>query len=580
MLQAMFSGVSGLQAHAVRMDIIGNNIANVNTVGFKAGRVSFQDQLSQTLRASSGPDDNSGSGGQNPAQVGLGVALGSVDTLQMQGNLQTTGKSSDLAIQGGGFFLVSRGKAVMYTRDGSFDLDSTGALVNSASGQKLLGYRADALGNIDTSIPITADNTIQVPLGSLTPGKQTGNITFSGNFDAGAALYSTKIDYTGNLTGGAWDGTDVKLTRTVYDTLGNPHTLEVTFTNPVDNPSGTGVPAGAVRAWDVSVKTDQTTTYDSTAGKSKIYLVGGTWQFADTATGAILGSAIQMDGGAGANHGPVVPGANGAAPVSINMNFGALTSTTSASTLDGTADGQTGALPTWGTSAQVYDSLGVSHSISFKFTHSPLESGAPPGARGRWDWTAMENGQVIGSSATAGNTPLYFGTDGHLVGGVANNITITPIDGAVSPFTIKIDNSRLTQLASESNATPSGQDGYPVGTLQSFTISADGIITGIYSSGQTRALGQVAVATFSNPGGLEKQGNNLFSESHNTGAAQVGTPDRGGRGRISPGFLEMSNVDLSTEFTNMIITQRGFQASTRIISVVDSLLQDVINLKQ
>src|SRR5437899_1375169 len=140
MLQAMFSGVSGLQAHQTKMNVIGNNIANVNTVGFKSGRVSFQDQLSQTLRSASGP--GAGHGGENTVQVGLGVGLGTIDALQTQGNLQLSGKPTDMAIQGGGFFAVSAGDKVVYTRDGSFDLDGSGFLVSPSNGTRLLGYTA------------------------------------------------------------------------------------------------------------------------------------------------------------------------------------------------------------------------------------------------------------------------------------------------------------------------------------------------------------------------------------------------------------------------------------------------------
>src|ERR1041384_1682531 len=179
MLQAMFSGVSGLQAHQTKMNVIGNNIANVNTVGFKSGRVSFQDQLSQTLRADAGASGDQG--GQNPAQVGLGVGLGAVDTLQTQGNLQLSGKQTDLAIQGNGFFAVASGEKILYTRDGSFDLDSTGALVSPSSGMRLLGYSADSNGTIDTGAPITTDSTLKIPVGKMTNVKQTGNMVFSGN---------------------------------------------------------------------------------------------------------------------------------------------------------------------------------------------------------------------------------------------------------------------------------------------------------------------------------------------------------------------------------------------------------------
>ena len=190
MLQAMFSGVSGLQVHQTKLDVIGNNIANVNTLGFKSGRVTFEDQLSQTLRTASSPTDHVG--GQNPAQVGLGVALGAVDTLQTQGNLQTTGKLTDMAIQGNGFFLVGSGKDISYTRDGSFDLDSDGVLVNPANGVKLLGYVADQSGNIDTTQQVTGDSVLKIPIGSLTSVKQTTASTFQGNLDASSALQSTK----------------------------------------------------------------------------------------------------------------------------------------------------------------------------------------------------------------------------------------------------------------------------------------------------------------------------------------------------------------------------------------------------
>src|SRR5437588_8188255 len=152
MLQAMFSGVSGLQANQTKMDVIGNNIANVNTVGFKAGRVSFEDQLSQTMRAASAPNGNQG--GTGPEQVGLGVMTGAIDTLQSQGNLQTTGKTTDLAIQGDGLFMVSQGSGIQYTRDGNFDVDAAGTLVNKATGERLLGFAANSNGVIDTTVPI------------------------------------------------------------------------------------------------------------------------------------------------------------------------------------------------------------------------------------------------------------------------------------------------------------------------------------------------------------------------------------------------------------------------------------------
>jgi flagellar hook protein FlgE len=583
MLQAMFSGVSGLQAHQTRMNTIGNNISNVNTIGFKSGRVSFQDQLSQTLHAASAPTSG-GVGGANPAQIGLGVSVGAVDTILTQGNLQSTGKNTDLAVQGNGYFMVSGGNGVQYTRDGSFDIDSSGALVNPGTGMRLLGYQADAFGVIDTSAPITPTSGLTIPVGTLADARQTSRIGVIGNLNAASALYSTRVDFSGNLDSRVTATGPVTTTETVYDSLGNAHTVLTTLTNPISPPpAGAGVPAGATQAWDVQVQVDGSAVYDSAAGKSRLYAVGGAWVFADAA-GASLGGSIALNGGTAENQGGQVPGTNGAPNFSMDLNFPAgLTNSAAASSFDGVANGQAGSAPTWGSSITVYDSLGVGHLITFRYTHVQPGVGAPAGATAQWDWVATENGQEVASSSSAtpaGNTPLYFGTNGRVIGGGTQTLRITPIDGSVSPFDVTVDNSNMTQLASDSNAMASSQDGYPVGTLQSFSIGADGVITGVFSSGQTRSLGQVALASFANPGGLDKVGGNLLRETVNSGAAQVGGPNQNGLGKLSTGYLEMSNVDLSNEFTNLIVTQRGFQANTRIITVVDELLQDVINLKR
>ncbi len=582
MLQAMFAGVSGMQAHQTRMNTIGNNISNVNTVGFKTQRVSFSDQLSLSVRSAGSPIKGS-NGGVNPAQVGLGVQIGSIDSLNTQGNLQSTGKGTDLAIQGNGFFMVSNNGVVEYTRDGSFDLDSNGILVNPATGVKVLGYQADLNGKVDVTAPITSASSIQIPLGTRSDAKQTTRVGALGNLDAAAALLSTKIDNTGNLSKSAQSTDTVTSLTTVYDFLGNPHVVQTSFTNPVSGSplTGPGVPNGASAAWDVQIKADNVPVYDSAggSGKSKIYQVNNKWIFAD-ANKNPLGSVLKLDGGASKNEGTSITGTDGAPALSIDLNFDQMTNSLAASSVAGSADGNTGSSPNWGCSIQVYDSLGVGHLVSFKYTHEHLGANPPIGATGRWDWVATENGQQVGSSSDTGNSPLYFGSNGLLVGGVKQNLTVSPTDGATSPFPVQVDNSVLTQLAKESSAVIGSQDGYTVGTLQNFTISSGGLITGVFTSGQSRVLGQMAIANFPNPGGLERGGGNRLKESPNSGGAQVGIADAGGRGKIATGYLELSNVDLSTEFTNLIITERGFQANTRIISVVDGLLQDVINLKR
>jgi flagellar hook protein FlgE len=724
MLQAMFSGVSGLQAHQTKLDVIGNNIANVNTVGFKAGEVTFEDQLSQTIRDSSGP--SASLGGQNPAQVGLGVSLGGINTLQTQGDLQTTGKTSDLAIQGSGFFLVSTGTGTSYTRDGSFDLDSTGVLVNSGNGAKLLGYSADANGNIDQSQQLTSDSLLKIPIGGLPSSKATTTSSFEGNLDASSGLQSTSVSVNGELDTSSAPG---QMTDTIYDSLGNAHAFSVTLSNPVHNPAaGAGVPTGATQRWDATINVDGVAQ-----PTQKLYGVpngsgGNNFIFADTANPAnALGSTITVnvpgasgsaaipltvdfsslkaqstvsaavDGQGGANPiqsklmnltgnlnldggAPVVntstvfdaagaaytvtttlsnpttpvPGANvpagavqmwqmkvgvtdstgasstaydssvpgnqesavyfvpgsgfvtadgsvpgqslgstiqlvaGALPAGsfnqgkqINTNF-PLTidlSSLKTTTTSSASDGQTGTPPVWNTSLAVYDSLGVKHNLNFALTRAQVGTGAPTTATGRWNWTATENGKPVADSTSAGNSPLFFDNKGALIDTAKQKFTLAPAGGAAA-LPVTVDFSTLTQVSGASTVAAISQDGFPVGTLDTYQISQEGLITGNFSNGESRTVGQIAVANFSNASGLEKVGGNLYKESTNSGAAQVGLPDQSGRGKISPGFVEMSNVDLSTEFTNLIVTQRGFEANTKIITTVDELLQAVINLKR
>jgi flagellar hook protein FlgE len=722
----MFSGVSGLEAHQTALDVIGNNIANVNTIGFKAGSANFQDQLSQTLRASASP--STGAGGQNPSQVGLGVELGGINTDQTQGNLQSTGSPTDMAIQGNGFFMVSGDSSIFYTRDGSFSLDSDGVVVNPSSGLKLLGYQADTNGKIDTSEQISSSSVITIPVGTLTSVKQTSEATLEGNLDSSSALQSTKVTFSGDLDVSTPTG---QMNTTVYDADGNAHSLQIALTNPVHNPApGAGVPTGATQRWDVNLILD-----GSTMATQHIYAVpngsgGNSYVFSDNASpGNSLGSSLVLNvaGSNGASNFPLTvdfsslnaksavttssDGQTGVDPIqstqvslagSLNLdgsvpivntqtiysangtaytmrttlsnpvydpaaaanvptgatqqwdmkvevdtvppsgyktvydssvagnqeskvyyvpdsgfitadennpanslsntiqlvagalppgsaNQGLQTVTNFPLTIDlsglttsktaTSADGQTGSPPEWGTSVTVYDSLGISHQVNFQFTRTLVGSGAPATAAARWEWTATENGNVIATSKSTGDSPLFFDNAGNLLNTNNQKVTVTP-NGGASPFTVSMDVSTLTQLAGTSNVSITSQDGFPVGTLQTFSVADTGIITGVFSNGQTRTLGQIALANFSNPSGLEKDGQSLFSASSNSGLAQVGLPTTNGRGSISTGYLEMSNVDLSTEFTNLIVMQRGFEANSKIVSVVDQLLQDVINMKQ
>lgn len=421
MMRSLFAGVSGLRNHQTRMDVIGNNIANVNTVGFKASRVNFQDVLSQTVQgASSG---QGGRGGTNPIQIGLGMGLASIDTLFTDGSFQPTGKQTDLSIQGSGFFILSDGANQVYTRAGGFDFDKQGNFLVPGTGYKVMGWVADASGNIDTSKTIT---NITIPVGTTMPAQATQKLTFTNNLSASAA-----IDATSQKTASI----------DVYDSQGNTYNLSGAFEKTADN----------------------------------------TWTFTPTTP---------------------IKDANG---------------------------------------TPIADITGASLPYTLTFDGS---------------------GKFVGPTAPG-------------------TMTLTPIgpNAGASPITITPNFSAMTQYGGASTAL-ADSDGYPEGTLETPSIDTDGVITGRFSNGQSQALGRVALATFNNPSGLNKSGDNLYTQSNNSGTAQIGPANSGGRGKFNPGSLEMSNVDLAQEFSNMIITQRGFQANSKIITVSDEMLQDLANLKR
>ncbi|GAA1801012.1 flagellar hook protein FlgE [Luedemannella flava] len=396
MLRSLFSGISGLRAHQQMMDVTGNNIANVNTAGFKTSQATFQDALSQMLSAAGRPQN--GTGGTNPAQVGLGVRLAGISTNFGQGAAQVTGRSTDLMIQGDGFFAVKQGNETLFTRNGSFSFDANGTLTTN-TGALVQGWSADANGVISTNGGVGA---IKLPIGTLLAPTATGMARFSGNLPADAAATTV-----------------LETSMPIYDALGTEKTLSVTLT-----------------------KVD-----------------ADTW-------------SVQLD------------------------------------------DGTTTPLP-----APV--------AIDFKADGTPV-------------------------------TP----------------VPATVIGG------ITVDLAGLTNYSGSATLAPQEQDGSPMGSLQAFTISNDGTLIGVFSNGLKKPLGQIAMATFNNPPGLEKAGDSMYRNTVNSGQAQLGVAGSAGRGVLQAQSLEMSNVDLAQEFTNLVIAQRGFQANSRIITTSDELLNDLVNLKR
>lgn len=460
MMRSMSSAVSALRNHQTRMDVVGNNIANVNTVGYKTSRVIFKDSLNQMVRGAAGATD--ARGGTNPHQIGMGMSISSIDTIFGQGVPDFTGKLSDVMIEGEGFFMVSadgNSNSKMYTRAGNFDLDTFGNLVN-ADGLRVLGYQADEKGNIGT----TELNKITIPVADTVNPKPTTEVVMQGNLDARSKVFDeTKLvgDQPDNL----------------YIKKGNKYVLN---TNHVD---------AVARETDIYV-------YDSKGERHNIKLA---YVKTKEATATQAGD-------------PTVPGdpSEYAVIAFIIQPDGTMTPT-------GT-DGKLGVL---------------------KFDY-----------KGKVDKTTSD---------------YKFG--------------LIPANGAdIVKFDIK--HGETTSYGVDSTLVMAKQDGYSVGKLTGFEIATDGMVNGIFSNGQSKRFGQIATAVFSNPPGLVKKGGSLFAESNNSGEPQINKPGAGANGLLKPGNLEMSGVDLGVEFTNMITTQRGFQANSRTISTTDQMLEELVNLKR
>jgi len=405
---SIFTGVAGLQTYQRAVDVIANNIANVNTIGFKSARVSFAEALAQTLRAGS-------EAGTNPMQIGLGVGLASIENLMGQGNLKSTGRPTDVAVLGDGFFVLSDGQKIVFTRAGVFQLDGKNRLVSASNGMRLLGWLADrTTGTIDTTANVDAGTQIVIPIGTRLTARQTTSAVYQGNLDA--------------------------------------------------------------------------------------------------------------------SQDPAVPVA---------------------------------------TSFTIYDSLGAAHQITIEFT----KSAATPN---EWSWSVTSPDGTCADTGT-----ITFTENGECqTDSITFTLTLTDPKGATPDIPVAANLTTVTQLVGTTTAQAVSQDGLPVGALQSFSIDELGVVTGIYSNGMSERIAQIALAGFTNPAGLTKLGGGLYAPSPNSGNAIIKPANVGSNGTLAAGFLEMSNVDLAQEFATLIVTQRAFQANSRVVTTADEMLQDVLTLKR
>ena len=507
MVQSMYAGVLGIQAHQKAMDIEGNNVANVNTIGYKYTRGNFSEMLNQTFQSGSAPAD--GMGGTNPTQVGLGSEVGSSIRIFKQGALESTDKSTDLAISGDGFFVVSPdgGNSNYYTRAGNFDFDVAGNLVDP-SGNKVMGWNSNA--------SFAIDNTLKPEPVQITPFK---NIS---------ANQTSILNIQGNLNS--------------EDSIGSKFNLQ-------DGESVTV--AGTVYTYK-DVVTDAATQFNSA-----------------TELATLMGGNV-VDGKIVVNP----------APASVSSTNTALQTALTPVITNGTTST---VAPYWATSVDVYDSLGEKHVIQVKFNKTAdqtwqisAESKAPV------DISADKNAITAGTTAI-GPFDVTFNADGSLKANGLPTFAINPNNGASPDQAISLDLGSgfdgLTSLAKAYSSEPS-QDGYASGSLEDMSVDADGFVIGVFSNGIRQKLAQVGMARFNNNEGLEAMGGNLFSATRSSGEGNVGVANVGGRGLIAGSTLEMSNADLSKSLTQLIVIQRGFQASSKTITTTDTMLDTLMQMKR
>lgn len=562
---AMFTGLSGLTSNARYLDVIGNNIANVNTTAYKSNRMLFASQFSRNFSLGSVPGESTG--GTNPAQIGLGVTIAGTQRNFSTGSISATGDQRDLAVEGDGFFIVQRGTDRFYTRAGAFRQNSTNDLI-TVSGERVMGYGIDDSFNIvqGSLVPLN------LPVGQLRLAEATQQVRFTGNLNAGGAMPSR-----GSVTN----------FPALNDTGASPITAATTLVT-VDDPSLAGSQALFTVGQIIEVsgaekggKALPAAQYTVTAGST----VQDLMDFLRDALGIQTGIGNNPDGttpGVSVTGGVIsVVGNYGTAnDLSVESgdfrvldSAGVFVSSPFALNKTSSADGES-----IRTTFLVYDSLGNANSVDLVMA---LESRDSTGTTWRY---FIESGDDTDVDLRIGTGTFGFDTAGRPLNTASISASIDRANtGAQTPlsltFAFSSPTSSVTALSDTlSTLAATFQDGTPIGTLSSFSVGQDGVITGAFTNGLTRTIGQVALAAFSNPEGLVDVGSNLFAVGPNSGTPIVTTATTLGTGRIVGGSLELSNVDLAQEFINLILASTGYSASSRVITTTDQLLQQLLVL--
>jgi flagellar hook protein FlgE len=455
-------------------------------------------------------------GAGDPIQVGAGTQVGSLPSLFTQGSVSATGVPTDVAIQGTGFFAVQNSAGVINYTRAGNFSVDAQNFLVTTQGDQVLGYPA-VNGVVNTGAGITP---LQLGAGTISPPTATGNVQLTANLNAAAApgdTFSTPV--------------------TIYDSLGASHTLTATFTNKSAN------------EW----------TYSLSVPASDLLPIAGVAQTGVLATGTLVfnGNGVLTATSAPTAGAPAYTGTGNGVMSAVAASAGSVTETITMTAVDATHFSVSGS---------------VSGALGTATVGTPFTSGK------------------IGFTITAGSTAFVAGDKFTVATAPGTLAAIPPIavtnfaDGASNQtFNWNVLNGTtpvITQVAAPSTTSSADQDGSSSGSLVNFTIGSDGTITGSFSNGKTQALGEVALANFANVNGLQLKGNTDFTPTLASGPAVVGSPGAGGLGTLSGGSLELSNVDIATEFANLIVAQRGYEADAKAVTTFDQITQDTIALKQ
>lgn len=507
MMRSLGSAVSGLKVHQTRMDVIGNNISNVNTVGFKSSKVNFSDILYQTTQNASGASASSGTAGINAKQIGLGSSVASITTsIATPGGFDRTDGALDLMLNGENFFIVNDGSQNYFTKDGSFKIDAAGNLCTSY-GCKVMGWQvSEETGEIQKNMVSALQ--VMSPEKTYSDPEATTETYITGNIDQNTTQLTETEGYP--------------LTIGFFDKIGNYYNAKL-----------------AVRLATTEMEEGSTAKNIYTVELTNILDENGDSIFVTSTTGDDGGTEYALN-------------------ETISVSFAGVTIEAGSFVVD----------PETGELTHAEDAE-ITPQAYLAFDQA---TGAFVGVG------SYENGYEFAAEEGADYSSVVLSIGAETEG--ENNV-FSPINVDFSSIT-KYNNSGTTNLESNRGNLKTGIGaGHKMGNMTGVAIDKDGLIFGKYDNGETKLLGQIATASFANASGLEAVGQNMYTTTLNSGEFNgIGVEVGLNGGSITSGVLEMSNVDLAAEFTSMITTQRGFQANSRIITVSDTLLEELVNLKR